>query len=164
MLRQRRWAEVGLPATPAARREASSPPETADVRRSTTVGWVEQREIHHRNCFGYCFALTSLVAVPTRGMVDKRRIVHPTRRVFLRRFSSTVGRGCPGYLLFHQREAVHASRAKCPLGCLLAPESAIQAFPNPPTNSVNSAVDNLCKSPLRLAFKRVSAGRSVFAQ
>ena len=76
MLRQRRWAEVGLPATPAARREASSPPETADVCRSTTVGWVEQRETHHRNCSGYCFALTSLVAVPTRGMVDKRRIVH----------------------------------------------------------------------------------------
>ena len=85
MLRQRRWAEVGLPATPAARREASSPPETADVRRSTTVGWVEQREIHHRNCFGYCYALTSLVAVPTRGMVDKLRVVHPTRRGYLRR-------------------------------------------------------------------------------
>lgn len=33
-----------------------------------------------------------------------------------------------------------------------------------PTNAVNTAVDNLCKSPPRLAFKRAKAGRSVFAQ
>lgn len=59
---------------------------------------------------------------------------------------------------------VHASWAKCHLGCFLAPESAIQPIPNPPTNSVNTPVDNLCKSPPRLAFKRAAAGRSVFAQ
>lgn len=164
MLRQRRWAEVGLPATPAARREASSPPETADVCRSTTVGWVEQRETHHRNCSGYCFALTSLVAVPTRGTVDKLRVVHPTRRVFLRRFSSTVVRGCPGYLLFHPTRGCPRFAGKMPSRLFARARVGSSYFPNPPTNSVNSAVDNLCKIPLRLAFKRVSAGRSVFAQ
>jgi hypothetical protein len=59
---------------------------------------------------------------------------------------------------------VHASWAKCHLDCFLTPDSAIQTFPNPPTNSVNSAVDNLCKSASRLASKRVTPGRSVFAQ
>ena len=44
-----------------------------------------QREIHRRDCQEYRFALARLLAVPTLGMVDKLRVVHPTRRVFQRR-------------------------------------------------------------------------------
>ena len=70
----------------------------------------------------------------------------------------------PSQNLFHPPLRCPCVVGEMPCGVFPTGETAIKTFPNPLTNSVNSAVDNLCKSPLRLAFKRATAGRSVFVQ